>query len=127
MTSAASSSDLPENMADSFRTDTGDDDLFLVIEYSDALRRFCDDSTVVGTESCLSVEAGGRSLESASSTASPLREISGAGPNMETLRSLSRLGILTPTDLMCVSNTTKESSKSPLNPKRPFEVSKYQI
>ena len=94
MTSAASSSDLPENMADNFRTDTGDD-FFLVIEYSDTLRRFfCDDSTAVGTESCLSVEAGGRSLESASSTASPLREISGAGPNMETLRSLSRLGML---------------------------------
>ena len=94
MTSAASSSDLPENMAESFRTDTGDDDFFLVIENSDALRRFCDDSTVVGAESCLSVEAGGRSLESASSTASPLREISGGGPNMETLRSLSRLGML---------------------------------
>ena len=94
MTSAASSSDLPENMADSFRTDTGDDDFFLVIENSDALLRFCDDSTVVGAESCLSVEAGGRSLESASSTASPFREISGAGPNMETLRSLSRLGML---------------------------------
>ena len=71
MTSAASSSDLPENMADNFLTET-----------------------VVSTEKCLMVEAGGRSLESASSTASPLREISGGGPNMETLRSLSRLGML---------------------------------
>ena len=98
MTSAASSSDLPENMADSFRTDTGDDDFFLVIAYSDALRRFCDDDSpaavAVGAESCLSVEAGGRSLESASATASPLREISGGGPNMDTLRSLSRRGML---------------------------------
>ena len=96
-TSAASSSDLPENMADNFRTDTGDD-FFLVIEYSDALRRLCDDDSpaVVGAESCLSVDAGGRSLESASATsASPLlREISGGGPNMDTLRSLSRLGML---------------------------------
>ena len=99
MASATSASDLPENMADSFLTETGED-FFLTMEYSDALLRRDDDggdaavAAAVGTESCLSVEDGGRSLESAS-TASPFWEISGGGPNMETLRSLSR-GMLFP-------------------------------